>query len=63
MKPGDLRRFKDGLRSSAFAGGVAGRPFMVLEVRYWCDCPEWVQILEDGESLWTAAALIRPIDG
>ena len=39
------------------------RMVMVLEGRYWCDCPEWVQILEDGESLWTAAALIRPIDG
>lgn len=52
MKPGDLawHNFKEGARM-----------VVVLEVRYWGSIPEWVQVLDRGESLWTAAALIREI--
>ena len=54
MKPGDLawHSFKEGARM-----------VVVLEVRYWKDgIPEWVQVLDRGESLWTAASLIRTVD-
>ena len=32
MKPGDLRRFKDGLKSSEKTQRVSGQPFVVLRV-------------------------------
>lgn len=54
MKPGDLvwHNFKEGPRM-----------VMILEVRYWKDgTPEWIQVLDGGESLWTSAALIRTVD-
>lgn len=54
MKPGDLawHSFKEGARM-----------VVILEVRYWKDgTPEWVQVLDRGESLWTAGSLIRTID-
>lgn len=52
MKPGDLvwHDFKEGARM-----------VMILEVRWLNGTPEWVQVLDRGESLWTAAALIREI--
>ena len=34
MKPGDLRKFKEGLTGSARTQSVAGRPFMVLETAW-----------------------------
>lgn len=58
MKPGDLvwHNFKEGARM-----------VVVLEVRYWPpltrEIPEWVQVLDRGESLWTAGSLIEVIDG
>lgn len=53
MKPGDLawHNFKEGARM-----------VLILEVRYWGSIPEWVQVLDRGEPLWTAAALIRTVD-
>ena len=53
MKPGDLawHSFKEGARM-----------VVILEVRYWGSIPEWVQVLDRGESLWTAGSLIRTID-
>jgi len=51
MKVGDLRRFKDDLRSAAAVSRCSGRPFMLLEVR---SPSEWVSFLIDGrvESGW-----------
>ena len=57
MKAGDLawHSFREGARM-----------VVILEVRYWPphtkEIPEWVQVLDRGESLWTAAALIRTVD-
>ena len=53
MKPGDLRQFKDELRTSAHASKVAGRPFMVLEAAT-TETASWVSFLVDGriESGW-----------
>ena len=53
MKPGDLawHSFREGARM-----------VLILEVRHWTDgTPEWVQVLDRGQSLWTVAALIREI--
>ena len=52
MKPGDLawHNFKEGARM-----------VVVLEVRYWGSIPEWVQVLDRGESLWTAAGRTPPM--
>ena len=47
MKPGDLRQFKDELRTSAHASKVAGRPFMVLEAAT-TETACWVNFLIDG---------------
>jgi len=51
MKSGELRRFKDGLKSAADVARCSGRPFMLLEVRSHA---EWVSFLIDGrvESGW-----------
>jgi hypothetical protein len=32
MKPGDLRRFKDGLRGSGGTERVSGQPFVVINI-------------------------------
>ena len=32
MKPGDLRRFKDGLRGSGSTERVSGQPFVVINI-------------------------------
>jgi hypothetical protein len=32
MKPGDLRRFKDGLRGSGRTVRVSGQPFVVINI-------------------------------
>ena len=53
MKPGDLvwHSFKEGARM-----------VVIIEVRWLNGGPEWIQVLDGGESLWTAAALIRTVD-
>jgi hypothetical protein len=33
MKPGDLRRFKDGLKGSEKTQRVSGQPFVVINIR------------------------------
>ena len=55
MKPGDL----------AWHTLRKGRRLVtILEVRYWKDgTPEWVQVLDGGEALWTEGTLIEVIDG
>lgn len=51
MKVGDLRQFKEDLKSAAIVARCSGRPFMLLEV---LGAPEWVSFLIDGrvESGW-----------
>jgi hypothetical protein len=47
MKPGDLRRFKEGLDGSARCQQLRGHPFMVLETAT-TETAHWVTFLVDG---------------
>jgi len=45
MKPGELRRFKDDLKSASPFLRCSGRPFVLLDVK---SPSEWVSFLIDG---------------
>ena len=49
MKPGDLRRFKDGLSGSATVEQCSGLVFMVLKVDRYSDGARSADILLEGK--------------